>query len=70
MTDSNFTGGTRRDLTKYRATFAVALVALVGAAWITWQAYQEHIDLLNSGDTLTKMMEQRGIAVEGADHER
>lgn len=50
MADTNVTGGTRRELTKYRVTFAAAVIGLAGAGWIFQTAYEQHIKVLQIGD--------------------
>jgi hypothetical protein len=71
MADTNVTGRKSRELTKYRATFAAALVALAGAAWMLTEAYQGHGEFLKTGDDTGERLMQRGlIAGEGAQHEQ
>ena len=40
MADTNVTGGARRELTKYRVTFAAAVIGLAVAGWM-FQAADE-----------------------------
>ena len=40
MADTNVTGGTRRELTKYRVTFAAAVIGLAVAGWMFQTAYE------------------------------
>ena len=56
MTDHNVTGGTRRELTKYRITFAAALAALALAGWMIQTAYIQHIEILQNGDTAGELL--------------
>ena len=50
MAETNVTGGTCRELTKYRMTFAAALAALALAGWMFQTAYEQHIKVLQIGD--------------------
>lgn len=72
MTDHNVTGGTRRELTKYRITFAAALAALALAGWMIQTAYEQHIKVLQIGDQTGERLKMRGLIQhqEGAQHEQ
>ncbi|MDD2978184.1 hypothetical protein [Aquabacterium sp.] len=72
MTDHNVTGGTRRELTKYRITFAAALAALALAGWMIQTAYSQHIKILRIGDQSGEALQMRGLTAhqEGAQHEQ
>jgi hypothetical protein len=72
MTDHNVTGGTRRELTKYRITFAAALAALALAGWMIQSAYSQHIKILQIGDKTGELLQMRGLTKhqEGAQHEQ
>lgn len=72
MTDHNVTGGTRRELTKYRVTFAAAVIGLAGAGWIFQTAYEQHIKVLQIGDDTGQRLQMRGLNhdQEGAEHEQ
>ena len=72
MTDHNVTDGTRRELTKYRITFAAALAALALAGWIIQTAYEQHIKVLQIGDQTGELVQMRGLTThqEGAQHEQ
>ena len=72
MTDHNVTGGTRRELTKYRITFAAALAALALAGWMIQTAYIQHIEILQNGDKAGELLQMRGLTKhqEGAQHEQ
>ena len=71
MTDHNVTGGTRRELTKYRITFAAALAALALAGWMIQTAYIQHIEILQNGDKAGELLQMRGPTIqEGAQHEQ
>ena len=72
MTDHNVTGGTRRELTKYRITFAAALAALALAGWMIQTAYEQHIKVLQIGDQTGELLQMRGLIQhqEGAQHEQ
>ncbi|NMY43754.1 hypothetical protein HBN76_20810 [Pseudomonas sp. WS 5013] len=72
MATSNVTGGTHRELTKYRLTFAAAVIGLAGAAWLMNTAYQEHVRVLRIGDETGQRLQMRGLAghQEGAQHEQ
>ncbi len=72
MTDHNVTGGTRRELTKYRITFAAALAALALAGWMIQTAYGQHIKVLQIGDQTGERLQMRGLIQhqEGAQHEQ
>ncbi|HHJ4459879.1 TPA: hypothetical protein ACQJW2_004710 [Citrobacter braakii] len=72
MTDHNVTDGTRRELTKYRITFAAALAALALAGWIIQTAYEQHIKILQIGDKTGELLQMRGLTKqqEGAQHEQ
>ena len=71
MTDHNVTGGTRRELTKYRITFAAALAAMALAGWMIQTAYEQHIKVLQIGDQTGERLQMRGLIQhqEGAQHE-
>lgn len=72
MTDHNVTGGTRRELTKYRITFAAALAALALAGWMIQTAYEQHIKVLQIGDQTGERLQMRGLIQrqEGVQHEQ
>ena len=72
MTDHNVTGSTRRELTKYRITFAAALAALALAGWMIQTAYEQHIKVLQIGDKTGERLQMRGLIQhqEGAQHEQ
>ena len=71
MTDHNVTGSTRRELTKYRITFAAALAALALAGWMIQTAYIQHIEILQNGDKAGELLQMRGHTIqEGAQHEQ
>ncbi|MEA3270363.1 MAG: hypothetical protein U9Q64_14700 [Pseudomonadota bacterium] len=72
MATCNVTGGTRRELTKYRLTFAAAIIGLAGAAWLMNTAYQEHVRVLRIGDETGQRLQMRGMTghQEGARHEQ
>jgi uroporphyrinogen-III synthase len=72
MTDHNVTGGTRRELTKYRITFAAALAAMALAGWMIQTAYEQHIKVLQIGDQTGERLQMRGLIQhqEGAQHEQ
>ncbi|CAM4391321.1 MULTISPECIES: hypothetical protein [Pseudomonadota] len=70
MADTNVTGRQSRELTKYRATFAAALVALAGAAWMLAEAYQAHGEFLKAGDDTGERLMQRGLIAGSAQHEQ
>ncbi len=72
MTDHNVTGGTRRELTKYRITFAAALAAMALAGWMIQTAYEQHIKVLQIGDQAGERLQMRGLIQhqEGAQHEQ
>lgn len=71
MTDNNFTGGSRRDLTKYRLTIGAAIVGLALAGWMIQAAYSQHIQVLNIGDQTGERLQMRDLIEhqEGAQHE-
>lgn len=52
MAETNLTGGQRRELTKYRTTFAAALAGLALAGWMIQAAYEQHIEVLRIGQVL------------------
>lgn len=54
MATCNVTGGPRRDLTKYRITFAVSLAVLIGTGGMFWHAYRTHAGWLNAGDVAVR----------------
>ena len=72
MATCNVTGGTRRELTKYRITFAAALAALALAGWMIQSAYEQHIKVLQIGDQTGERLQMRGLIQhqEGAQHEQ
>ncbi len=72
MADINVTGGTCRELTKYRMTFAAALAALALAGWMIQTAYEQHIKILQIGDKSGELLQMRGLTAhqEGAQHEQ
>lgn len=72
MADTNVTGGTCRELTKYRMTFAAALAALALAGWMFQTAYEQHIKVLQIGDKSGELLQMRGLTAhqEGAQHEQ
>ena len=72
MADSNVTGGARRELTKYRATFAAAVIGLAVAGWMFQTAYEQHIKVLQIGDDTGDRLQMRGLDhdQEGAQHEQ
>ena len=72
MATCNVTGGTRRELTKYRITFAAALAALALAGWMIQTAYEQHIKILQIGDQTGECLQMRGLIQhqEGAQHEQ
>ena len=72
MADINVTGGTCRELTKYRMTFAAALAALALAGWMIQTAYEQHIKILQIGDKSGELLQMRGLTKqqEGAQHEQ
>ena len=72
MTDHNVTGGTRRELTKYRVTFAAAVIGLAVAGWMFQTAYEQHIKVLQIGDKSGELLQMRGLTAhqEGAQHEQ
>jgi uroporphyrinogen-III synthase len=71
MTDHNVTGGTCRELTKYRITFAAALAALALAGWMFQTAYEQHIKILQIGNQTGELVQMRGLTTqEGAQHEQ
>lgn len=61
MTKDNVTGDTRRELRKYRITFALAVAGMAVAGWMFQTAYQQHVDLLNIGDKAGEQMQMRGM---------
>lgn len=71
MIDSDFTGGPRRDLTKYRITLAASLAALVLAGWMIQTAYRQHLEFLQNGDETGGHLQERGLieTQEGVKHE-
>ena len=72
MADTNVTGGTCRELTKYRITFAAALAALALAGWMIQTAYSQHVQVLQIGDQTGERLQMRGYIghQEGAQHEQ
>ena len=72
MAETNVTGGARRELTKYRVTFAAAVIGLAGAGWMMNAAYQEHVRVLQIGDETGHRLQMRGLNhdQEGARHEQ
>lgn len=72
MTDHNVTGGTRRELIKYRIIFAVAIVGLVCTGFIFDLAYRQHVQLLNQGDEVGSKMQRLSVqdSSEGVQHEQ
>jgi uroporphyrinogen-III synthase len=72
MADIDVTGGTRRELTKYRITFAASLAALAVAGWMFQTAYEQHIKVLQIGDQTGERLQMRGLIQhqEGAQHEQ
>jgi hypothetical protein len=73
MADTNVTGGARRELTKYRATFAAAVIGSAVAGWMFQTAYEQHIKVLQIGDdTGDRVKKMRGLDhdQEGAQHEQ
>ncbi|MFC7436574.1 hypothetical protein ACFQNJ_18880 [Hydrogenophaga bisanensis] len=69
MAETNVTGGARRELTKYRVTFAAALAGLALAGWMIQAAYEQHIEVLRIGDQTGERLQMRGlIEQEGARH--
>ena len=72
MATCNVTGGTRRELTKYRITFAAALAAMALAGWMIQTAYEQHIKVLQIGDQTGERLQMRGLIQhqEGAQHEQ
>lgn len=72
MAGINVTGGARRELTKYRITFAAALAALALAGWMFQTAYEQHIKVLQIGDDTGDRLQMRGLNhdQEGAQHEQ
>jgi uroporphyrinogen-III synthase len=72
MADTNVTGGTCRELTKYRMTFAAAMAALALASWMFQTAYEQHIKVLQIGDQTGERLQMRGLIQhqEGAQHEQ
>lgn len=70
MAETNVTGGARRELTKYRATFAAAVIGLAGAGWMFQAAYEQHIKVLQIGDDTGQRLQMRGLNhdQEGAEH--
>ena len=72
MADSNVTGGARRELRQYRATFAAAVIGLAVAGWMFQTAYEQHIKVLQIGDDTGDRLQMRGLDhdQEGAQHEQ
>lgn len=72
MAETNVTGGARRELTKYRVTFAAAVIGLAGAGWMFQAAYEQHIKVLQIGDQTGERLQMRGLIQhqEGAQHEQ
>ncbi|HBS6241714.1 TPA: hypothetical protein RST86_005235 [Klebsiella pneumoniae] len=70
MAETNVTGGARRELTKYRVTFAAAVIGLAGAGWMFQAAYEQHIKVLQIGDDTSQRLQMRGLNhdQEGAEH--
>ncbi|GMB66435.1 hypothetical protein GWQ43_20205 (plasmid) [Alcaligenes faecalis] len=69
MATSNFTGGTRRELTKYRITFALSLAVLAGTGGMFWHAYRTHVDWLNAGNVAVRDAIMDGTMQPPADQE-
>lgn len=61
MAETNLTGGQRRELTKYRMTFAAALAGLALAGWMIQAAYEQHIEVLRIGDQTGERLQMRGL---------
>ena len=72
MATCNVTGGTRRELTKYRVTFAAAVIGLAVAGWMFQTAYEQHIKVLQIGDQTGERLQMRGLIQnpEGGQHEQ
>lgn len=72
MAEQHITRAPRRDLTKYRVTFAAAVIGLAGAGWMMNAAYQEHVRVLQIGDETGHRLQMRGPNhdQEGARHEQ
>lgn len=72
MAETNVTGGARRELTKYRVTFAAAVIGLAVAGWMFQAAYVQHIKVLRIGDQSGEALQMRGLTAhqEGAQHEQ
>ena len=70
MAETNVTGGSRREQTKYRVTFAAAVIGLAGAGWMFQAAYEQHIKVLQIGDDTGQRLQMRGLNhdQEGAEH--
>ncbi|GAA4344089.1 TPA: hypothetical protein QHR63_005971 [Klebsiella michiganensis] len=69
MATSNVTGGTRRELTKYRITFALSLAVLIGTGVVFWHAYRTHAGWLNAGDVAVRDAIMDGTIQPPADQE-
>ena len=63
-------GFCRPSLTKYRVTFAAAVIGLAGAGWMFQAAYEQHIKVLQIGDDTGQRLQMRGLNhdQEGAEH--
>ncbi|MFN8683866.1 hypothetical protein ACDP63_22460 [Paracoccus sp. P2] len=72
MAEQHITRAPRRDLTKYRVTFAAAVIGLAGAGWMFQAAYEQHIKVLQIGDDTGQRLQMRGLNhdQEGAEHEQ
>lgn len=72
MAETNVTGGARRELTKYRVTFAAAVIGLAVSGWMFQTAYEQHIKVLQIGDQTGERLQMRGLIQhqEGAQHEQ
>lgn len=72
MAGQHITRVARRDLTKYRVTFAAAVIGLALAGWMMDAAYQQHVRVLQIGDDTGERLQMRGLIKhqEGAQHEQ